>query len=485
MTTRRMHWLAALGVALGLGGLLHAQSPVVWRAARSEKPPPASAPIATLGRPVVIARAGPAQPAPRQAAGPVIRAQAPESVPPPEDAPRGRFPAPPTADPKLNDLVPAAAGEMGVTIPLTPEIDPASFTPPGVGVTPPQPPPATAIPATHTVSGPPDAVPPPPTSPVPTVGPDVTPGVITDHPVSPGFWEKCRNWMNFGEKGSANGRCTCGSDTSFPGMVSPVTMPFYFEDPRALTEIRPIFMYQSIPGSNPVTHGGDVIFFGTQARIAVTERLSFVLHELGFASVTPNDPTPPFKGGTGFTELHLGPKYTFLRCPDTGTVMAGGLIFEIPTGSNRFHADTGSLSLDPYVSFGQTFGQLPGGFGSINLLGTSGFSLSVDNKRSDFYYLNFHIDYNVANTNTIYPFFEMNWIHYLTAGKSTSLGFDGADLVNLGSATRGGDDYLSLAGGLRFRMSDNTWIGGAIEFPVTHEKGLADFRVTLDVIFRF
>lgn len=482
MTTRRMHWLAALGVALGVAGPLRADSPVVWRAARPAAPPAAGAPIATLGRPVAIARSAAAQAAPRQ---PIVRAQAPESVPPPEDAPKGRFPAPPTADPRLSDLVPASAGDVGVTIPLSPEIDPAATTPAGVGVTPPLPPAPAALPASHTVSGPPDSVPPPPTSPVPTVGPDVTPGVITENPVAPGFWEKCRGWLNLGEKGSANGRCSCGSDTSFQGLVSPVTMPFYFEDPRALSEIRPIFMYQGIPNSNPVTQGGNVIFFGTQARLAVSERLSFVLHELGFVSVTPDVATPQFRGGTSFAELHLGPKYTFLRCPDTGTVMAGGLIFEIPSGSGRLGLDTGTLSLDPYVSIGQTFGHLPGGFGSINLLSTTGFSLSVDSKRSEFYYFNFHIDYNIANTNTIYPFFEMNWIHYISSGTSRNLGFDGADLANLGSRTRQGDDYVSLAGGLRFRIAENVWAGGAIEFPVTSEKGLADYRVTLDVIFRF
>jgi hypothetical protein len=489
MTTRRMHWLAALGVTLGLGGLAHAQSGVVWRAARPAEP----APVATLGRPVPIARSDPPK---RQASGVVVRGQAPENVPPPEDAPKGRYPAPPTANPGLSDAMPSSAGEMGVTIPLTPEIDPAASTPPGVGVTPPQPPPPTAtlgaerpptpaLPASHTVSGPPESVPPPPTSPVPTVGPDVTPGVFTDHPVSPGFWEKCKDWFSFGEKGSSNGRWCMGSDTSFPRMVSPVTMPFYFEDPRALTEIRPIFMYQGIPNSNPLMHGGDLIFFGSQFRLAFTERFSVVIHELGFASITPDTSTPQFPGGTGFTEFRLGPKYTFLRCPDSGTVMAGGVIFEIPTGSNKLQMDTGTLSVDPYVSIGQTFGSLPGGFGSINVLGTTGFSLSVDNKRSDFYYLNFHLDYNIANTNTIFPFFEMNWIHYINSGNANNFGFDGADLANFGSSTRKGDDYLSLAGGLRFRLAENIFAGGAIEIPVTSEKGLADYRVTLDVIFRF
>ena len=54
------------------------------------------------------------------------------------------------------------------------------------------------------------------------------------------------------------------SDHNFDHFISPVSDPFYFEDPRALTELRPIFMFQSIPHNNPVFHGGNIEFFGTQ-----------------------------------------------------------------------------------------------------------------------------------------------------------------------------------------------------------------------------
>ena len=52
------------------------------------------------------------------------------------------------------------------------------------------------------------------------------------------------------------------SDRAFDCVVSPITNPFLFEDPRALTEIRPLFIYQKIPDSQPNFQGGDIWFLG-------------------------------------------------------------------------------------------------------------------------------------------------------------------------------------------------------------------------------
>jgi hypothetical protein len=399
-------------------------------------------------------------------------------VAPPEGAAPARPPAPPTADPLLGDLTPAIPGaEPGYTTPVGGESPP--IPDPGVGAAPPQPPPP---PTRHSVDAPPDDVPPPPTSPFPSGGADVHPGVVTDHPVKPGFWERCWDAVNVGDKGSTHGRCAFQSDTCFPGLISPITMPFYFEDPRALTEVRPIFMYQGIPDSTPA-NGGSAIWFGTQLRLAVTDRLSFVIHELGFLSINP-ETSGVIDGGTGFAEFRLGPKYTFVRNTDTGTVAALGLIFEIPTGEAKVFQNTGSLSIDPYLTVGQTVG-IGGGWGSLNFLGTTGYSFSVDNQRAEFYYLNFHMDYNVANLNTIFPLFELNWIHYGNTPNSQPFDFEGAYVINFGSSGRTTSDWLSLAGGLRYRFSENVIAGIAAEFPVLQEKGFADYRVIFDVIFRF
>jgi len=291
--------------------------------------------------------------------------------------------------------------------------------------------------------------------------------------------------MDWGDHGSITGRCHLQRDHCLDGLISPVTAPFFFEDPRALTEVRPIFMYQNLTGHNNAFNGGSLYFFGTQARLALSERFSVVLSELGFFSFDPHNPVPPVKSDSGFAEVKLGAKYTFLRNVDTGSAAAAGLMLEIPAGSDKVFQNTGDLSITPYLSYGQTLFRLPGGYGSLNVLGNMGYSFATDNKRSEFFYANFHLDYNVANLNKIFPLFEVNWIHYTRHGNNVDLGAEGADLINFGSTTREGRNYVSLAFGARYKFTENVIAGAALQFPVSPERGLQDYRLTLDLIFRY
>jgi hypothetical protein len=181
--------------------------------------------------------------------------------------------------------------------------------------------------------------------------------------------------------------------------------------------------------------------------------------------------------------LRIGPKYTFYRCEQTQTVAAAGLNFDIPTGPRKVFQDTGSLSLEPYVSFGQNFGR--SAYGSFNFLGTLGYSVGTDDKRSDFIYTSLHLDYDVANLHKIYPLLELNYFHYTNSGNVRSLGFEGRDLFNFGSTGVSGHDNLSMAVGARYKFNENLQTGLAAEFPINGRHDLLDYRLTFDVIFRF
>ncbi len=437
MTLSRMRWLAALALAA---------APAFA---------PAQAPVATIGRPVALTR-----PAEMQRPRAVVRASGyTTDVPTPY----------PTAP-----IQPVVA-TLGMPLPTHPAAADLS-APPGsrhaeVVTTPPPP-------ARY---GPPD--PPPPAGPSdPGFATDLMPNAAIDKPVGPSFWEKCGNLFNWGGGGSGAG-ATWASDNCVPGLISPVTMPFYAEDPRALTELRPILMYQSIPGSS-VFGGGNAWFFGTQARIAFTDRFSLVIHELGFMSFNPENKVGG-NDGTGFAAVKISPKYTFLRNPETGSAAAVGLMFDLPVGSKNAYQDTGTASLVPYVSYGQTFGRLPGGYGSLNFVGNLGYSLAIDDDRTDFLYTTLHLDWNIANANTFFPLIELNWIHYTSTGSNGNFGTEGADLINFGSSTRTGSNYVSMAAGLRYRFSEHVFLGAALEIPVSSEKSLNNYRLTFDAIFRY
>src|SRR5262249_47842439 len=147
------------------------------------------------------------------------------------------------------------------------------------------------------------------------------------------FLGGCKNLLgNLYPGAGGGGRAAFESDHGSDVFISPMTNPFLFEDPRSLTEIRPIFIHQGTPTGNPVFRGGDVGFFGVQARLAFTERLSLVINELGFVWAEPHNPGNGFDAHTGWAEMRIGPKYTFYRCEQSGTIAAAGLTFDIPLG---------------------------------------------------------------------------------------------------------------------------------------------------------
>jgi hypothetical protein len=331
--------------------------------------------------------------------------------------------------------------------------------------------------------------PPPPDSGLPPSGPPASEepfncGAVTDNPPSAGnpIVEGGRRLIN-GITSPGGGRCLFQSDHCFDNFISPVTNPFLFEDPRSLTEVRPIFMYQQIPTKNWVTQGGNIEFFGVQGRLALTENWSIVLNKLGFVAIQPKDKTI-VSSGSGFAEIDIGPKWTFLRNECCGTLGALGVTFQIPTGSGSVFQDTGSLSIVPYLSMGQSFWKTS--YGSFNALGTVGYAFATDSERSEYLFLSLHLDYNIANANCFYPLIELNWFHYTVNGKVRPLDFEGRDLFNLGSEfVAADDDTVTLAVGFRYKFTECVQAGLAAEFAVTGRQDLLDWRVTADMIIRY
>ncbi len=281
---------------------------------------------------------------------------------------------------------------------------------------------------------------------------------------------------------TSGGRRRFQSDHAFDFLSSPVTNPFLAEDPRSLTEVRPYFIYQSIPNDLFPFNGGDLEAFGAQGRLAITERWSIVMHKLGGVAIQPGSSS--FLGDEiGFAELHLGPKFVFWRDVNKRFLASSGLIFQIPIGSSSVYQNTGDLSLVPYVSLGKNF--WPNGWGSFNLINVAGVSIATDNQRSDFFYNSFHLDFNVHNCNRYFPFVELNWFQYLSNGEARpEFNFEGQDIANLGGRANG-TGFLSIATGTRYRFGERFDFGIGVEFPLLSDPSLNDFRLTTDLIWRY
>ncbi len=270
------------------------------------------------------------------------------------------------------------------------------------------------------------------------------------------------------------------SDRAFDCVVSPITNPFLFEDPRALTEIRPLFIYQKIPGGQPNFGGGDIWYLGTQARLAFGERFSLTLNKIGGIAVDANSPV--YGKHFGFSELWFGPKVTVIRDPEFATLLAAGAQVHLPIGSEDVYQDTGTLSIVPYVSFSQRF--LATRLGTFNGMATAGYSFSTNGQRSDYFYLSGHLSFDVGNAHRFYPILEANWFQYTTDGSSRFIAGEGRDLVNFGSLAKGSSLVTGAVGG-RVKLTRSTELGAAFELPLMGNRDFFQYRFTVDFIWRY
>ncbi|CAN5605190.1 hypothetical protein BH11PLA2_BH11PLA2_06260 [soil metagenome] len=271
------------------------------------------------------------------------------------------------------------------------------------------------------------------------------------------------------------------SDHGFDCFASPISNPFLFEDPRALTEIRPLFIYQKIPGNQPLYQGGNVWFLGARGSIAFTEKISLTLDKLGAIAINPGSGSA-YNSDYGFAEFWLGPKYTFYRDTQSGTIAAGGLIFQIPTGSAATFQNTGNLGLTPYVSVGKTLNEFS--IGSLNGIATTGYTFATSNQRNEYWYLSGHLDLDIGNHHKFYPVMEFNYFQYGRGGQTNFSGV-GQDLVNFGTKNPNSASLVTGALGARFKITEAAQIGGVFELPLLGNRDINQYRFMFDLILRY
>jgi|GEM_PF-316232 len=313
--------------------------------------------------------------------------------------------------------------------------------------------------------------------PVPSVSPSAT---DTSTATTTRFGERLSDILH---QALGNTQDLFKSDHVFDNFISPVTHPFLLEDPRSLTEFRPLFIFQKVPRSQPDFRGGGLWFFGGQARVALTDRISLVIHKLGGLSINTGNASL-YDGSTGFSELWLGPKYTLIRNDQSGSVLATGLQFQIPIGTRSVYQDTGSLSLVPYLSYAQNW-DFGWRIGSLNTIIGTGYSFSVTAERSDYYYLSAQVDLDTFNNHRFYPLLGLNWQIVTANGKERPFfGAEGRDLFNLGGLARG-RGLMTWAVGARYKISEAAQLGGAFELPIAGPRDFFSYRFTVDFILRY
>lgn len=267
--------------------------------------------------------------------------------------------------------------------------------------------------------------------------------------------------------------CTASNTSAqdLKDMISPMSHPTNFEDPRHSTELRPIFLYHELDDKFATT-GGDVRIFAIQARFKMSDDLSFIATKDGYVDFNPD---ATLESDEGFANIGLGFKYSPIVNDDY--IITTGLRYEIPLGERKVLQGNGDGMINPFVSAGTIIG-------NWNIMAGTGFRFRIDDADSSFYDLDLHLSYRMGN---FYPLVELGLIHVIDEGSRLPIPDEGQDFFNLGASESSGKTISTVAFGGRYRLTDNWDIGASYQLPIDTSSGtrILDYRVTADMIFRF
>ncbi len=271
------------------------------------------------------------------------------------------------------------------------------------------------------------------------------------------------------------------SDRCFDDFISPMINFVFFEDPRTVTEVRPIFVTQSVPDAigGGIPAGGSAQLYALHLRAALTERLSFIAVKDGYIVDNTGGALDTLLDD-GWADLSAGLKYNLLRDTESGTLASTGFTFESPIGSSRALQGIGDGQFHFFLTGGQRLLD-----GNAHLLSSVGYRLPVDNDvQSTAIHWSNHLDYRL--TDRLCVFTEAAWWHWTDdASTGLPLGVAGQDLFNLSSTNVAGNDLVTQNVGMKFKPRRNIETGVAYEFPVTGFQDIIEGRLMLDLIVRF
>jgi hypothetical protein len=290
----------------------------------------------------------------------------------------------------------------------------------------------------------------------------------------------------------------CDREARPDGSVIPISFPYLFEDPYITSGLNFVGIWHEYPDES-VFAGGQIGVLALQIRLAITERLAFIATKDGLAFHDPDNAL--LENEEGFFNLGLGFKYAAWSWKDgeQSAIVTPSLRYEIPSGQDKVYQGTdGDGIIIPAVSGAYQHG-------SWHVIAALGGNAAIDgDKNSNNFFYNLHIDHAFEVENRIVrfvvPFIELNAIHWTASGdgsrkvdtKIGSLpigavkpGFEGSDVINLGNTRVSGNDYITMAWGVRFPMEGGFDIGASYERPLSNHEDITEQRVTLNITWEF
>jgi hypothetical protein len=261
------------------------------------------------------------------------------------------------------------------------------------------------------------------------------------------------------------------SDHCFDRFVSPLSNPFFFEDPRSLTEVRGVFIDNSLPNT---VSGGDFQLYAAQIRGRVTDRVSIIAPRIGVFNVNQAGGDTP----NGLLSAPVGFKFNFIRDAERQFLVSGGLTYFIK-GSTSALSNFGDGDYHLYLTAGKQI------FDRGHWLSGTGFRLPGDNNwGTQLWYWSNQWDYEVVDG--FYGLVGLNWFHWMSSsGLNMGAPVTGLDILNLPNNNVAGTNVVSAMTGVKWKPSAHCEVGTGFEFALSDNRDILRNRLYIDFIVRY
>jgi len=259
----------------------------------------------------------------------------------------------------------------------------------------------------------------------------------------------------------------------FEHFYDPIGQPLYFETPFNDSSLRPLFLHHAFH-KDSLLGGGELNIVAAQARLALTERLSFIATKDGHSWFSP-DIFPDEQ--RGWNDLAIGMKYVAVADREADFVLTPGIRWMWEQGTRKI-LQGNQQELSPFISFAK-------GFDEFHLIGNVTYRLperpSVGNQILQY---DLHTDVEVCPG--VAPVVEFHGLTYLTDGEQLPFNAGGLDYTNLGSMHVAGETVVWTGVGARFDLTPSISLGSTFEFPLTKaDDDIMGHRITVDLTLRW
>jgi hypothetical protein len=296
---------------------------------------------------------------------------------------------------------------------------------------------------------------------LPVIPPVFAPTTCVPDAVQPGICNLCD--LNRGNPGFLAGT------RDFPNFIGFISNPTQSIDPRANTEIYPIFGSGWVSGNGPLLANGNGQVYGAGMTVALSDRFSMGLNQGGYAVVELGSdrqrllaklglPIPDRDiGGQREGWMNLGGffQYTLIADVPRQFLLTAGVRWEAPSGAEQvFQGGANPAYLAPYLTAGKEFG-------FWHVLATTGYEFPTGSGQTttNTAYLNFHIDRQIG---WFYPLVEFNGSYHTS---TVDLNLPARhEVIDLGGFTSAGN-MLSISVG-----ANAVLVPGKLEFGAVYSR---------------